>query len=81
MLSIIVLSSDGSTIYVYLDGVLIDTRELHYEALNDALGQCSKDYIISKKDHLSKFDGLSTIISIKKTSLLKLLDNPLQIKL
>lgn len=43
-----------------LDGVLIDTRELHFEVLNDALREVSPKYVISHKDHLSKFDGLST---------------------
>jgi HAD superfamily hydrolase (TIGR01509 family) len=43
-----------------LDGVLIDARDLHYEALNDALSQIDPKYIISKEDHLSKFDGLPT---------------------
>jgi HAD superfamily hydrolase (TIGR01509 family) len=43
-----------------LDGVLIDTRQLHYEILNESLSEISEDYIISHKEHLSKFDGLST---------------------
>jgi HAD superfamily hydrolase (TIGR01509 family) len=54
-----------------LDGVLIDTRELHFEVLNEALKEVSEEYIISHKDHLSKFDGLSTkrkleILSIER---------------
>jgi len=43
-----------------LDGVLIDSRELHYEALNDALNLYSSDYVISREEHLSIYDGLST---------------------
>lgn len=43
-----------------LDGVLIDSRELHYEVLNKALASVSDAYIISKKEHLTKYDGLST---------------------
>jgi len=43
-----------------LDGVLIDARDLHYNALNDALSQIDPKYVISKEDHLSKFDGLPT---------------------
>jgi HAD superfamily hydrolase (TIGR01509 family) len=43
-----------------LDGVLIDTRELHFEVLNESLKEVSSDYVISHKDHLTKFDGLST---------------------
>jgi HAD superfamily hydrolase (TIGR01509 family) len=43
-----------------LDGVLIDTRELHFITLNKALEEISKEYIISEKEHLSKYDGLPT---------------------
>ena len=28
-----------------LDGVLVDARELHYEALNEALGEIDKKYV------------------------------------
>lgn len=43
-----------------LDGVLIDSREMHYEALNRALGKVSYDYVISREEHLSLYDGLPT---------------------
>ena len=43
-----------------LDGVLIDSRELHYEALNDALRKIDPKYIINRDEHLSKYDGLNT---------------------
>ena len=43
-----------------LDGVLVDARELHYEALNDALGDVDEKYVIGREEHLSRFDGLST---------------------
>lgn len=43
-----------------LDGVLITTRTLHYEVLNQALAEEGKQYVISYQDHLLKFDGLST---------------------
>ncbi len=45
-----------------LDGVLIDTRNLHFDVLNQALWQESEtdQYTISHQDHLLKFDGLST---------------------
>ncbi len=43
-----------------LDGVLVDARELHYNALNKALGSIDKKYIISREEHLSTYDGLST---------------------
>ena len=43
-----------------LDGVLIDSREMHYESLNRALGNVSWDYVISREEHLSLYDGLPT---------------------
>jgi len=41
-----------------MDGVLIDARDWHYEALNRALGHFG--YRISRESHLSTFDGLPT---------------------
>jgi len=41
-----------------MDGVLIDAREWHYEALNKALGHFG--YTISRFDHLVTYDGLPT---------------------
>lgn len=41
-----------------MDGVLIDAREWHYEALNRALGLLG--YEITRYEHLSTFDGLPT---------------------
>lgn len=43
-----------------LDGVLVDSREHHFIALNRALAEIDERYVISKKDHLQLFDGLST---------------------
>jgi len=43
-----------------LDGVLIESRNLHYDALNRALINIDKKYIISKEEHLSTYDGLNT---------------------
>ena len=43
-----------------LDGVLIDSRELHYDALNLALSQFGQEFMISREEHLSKYDGLNT---------------------
>ena len=50
-----------------LDGVLIDSRELHYQALNKALSQIDYKYVITREEHLSKYDGLNTT---KKLSML-----------
>lgn len=43
-----------------LDGVLVDAKELHYEALNRALATIDPKYIIGIEEHLSKYDGLNT---------------------
>lgn len=43
-----------------LDGVLVDAREIHYEALNQALAEVSDEYVINRQEHLSIYDGLST---------------------
>ena len=40
-----------------LDGVLVEAKNIHYDALNDALGH---DYAISWNEHLSTYDGLKT---------------------
>ena len=40
-----------------LDGVLIDSKQTHYEALNRALGT---EYAITIEEHLSTYDGLPT---------------------
>ena len=36
-----------------LDGVLVDARELHYEALNKALRALDEKYVISREVHFS----------------------------
>jgi HAD superfamily hydrolase (TIGR01509 family) len=43
-----------------LDGVLLDSRELHYDALNNALRKFGEQYVITREEHLSKYDGLNT---------------------
>jgi beta-phosphoglucomutase-like phosphatase (HAD superfamily)/dTDP-glucose pyrophosphorylase len=43
-----------------LDGVLIDSRDMHYEALNCALANVDEKYVITKDEHLSVYDGLPT---------------------
>ena len=45
-------------IFFDLDGVLVDAREWHYDALNRALSLFG--YKISKYDHLHTYDGLPT---------------------
>ena len=43
-----------------LDGVLVEAKNIHYEALNDALCFVGKEYPISWNEHLSTYDGLKT---------------------
>jgi HAD superfamily hydrolase (TIGR01509 family) len=40
-----------------LDGVLVEAKTIHFEALNEALGE---KYSIEWGEHLSKYDGLKT---------------------
>jgi HAD superfamily hydrolase (TIGR01509 family) len=50
-----------------LDGVLIESRELHYHSLNNALISIDPKYVILRDEHLSVYDGLNTT---KKLNLL-----------
>ena len=50
-----------------LDGVLVDSRELHYEALNKALESIGMG-TISREEHLSTYDGLSTTKKLQMLS-------------
>ena len=51
-----------------LDGVLIDSRELHFLALNKALTTIDPKFEISESDHLKFFDGLNTRDKLKLLS-------------
>jgi len=48
-----------------LDGVLVDSRPLHYYALNDALSEIDPKYIISHDEHIAKYDGNTTTTKLK----------------
>ena len=48
-----------------LDGVLIDSKDYHFEALNLALGE---KYSISREEHLNDYDGLPTSEKLKLLS-------------
>lgn len=52
-----------------MDGVLIDAKEWHYEALNRALGLFG--YEISRYDHLVTYDGLPTSKKLEMLSMEK----------
>jgi HAD superfamily hydrolase (TIGR01509 family) len=43
-----------------LDGVIVDTKEIHYRALNDAISQVDPKYIITELEHVARYDGLKT---------------------
>lgn len=51
-----------------LDGVLVDTKQIHFEALNEALKQLAPDFIISEDEHYAIYDGLPTEIKLKMLS-------------
>lgn len=51
----------GSKLIIFdLDGVLLDSRDLHFESLNMALELISPSHVISRPEHLKLFDGLNT---------------------
>ena len=47
-----------------LDGVLVDTKKIHFNALNVALKSINFDQI-SFKDHINIYDGLPTLEKLK----------------
>ena len=49
-----------------LDGVLLDAKEWHYNALNKALSHFG--LFIGRDEHLEFFDGLPTKVKLKKLS-------------
>jgi len=57
-----------------LDGVLIESRELHFRALNSALARISPQFVIPREEHLSTYDGLNTTRKLEILSELKGLD-------
>ena len=53
--------SDTTKLVIFdLDGVLIDSKDVHFEALNRALREVSSEFEITPHEHATKFDGLST---------------------
>ena len=52
------LKSEFKAILFDMDGVLVDAREWHFQALNEAL--IPFGYEITEADHLNRFNGLST---------------------
>ena len=54
-----------------LDGVLVDAKEIHYDALNNALQNIDPKFVISWEDHLKKYDGMKTYDKLKLLSINK----------
>ena len=52
------------TIIFDLDGVVVDTKLIHFFSLNEALKKTKKKYSISYSDHLKMYDGLPTVTKI-----------------
>lgn len=48
-----------------LDGVLIDSKEIHYAALNKAISLFSDQYIISREEQEKTYEGLPTKLKLK----------------
>ena len=51
------ISKDIKAVFFDLDGVLVEAKIIHYDALNEAL---PAEFQISWKEHLSIYDGLKT---------------------
>ena len=43
-----------------LDGTLVDSKEVHFNALNEALKEIDPKYVISKEDQEKMFEGIPT---------------------
>ena len=54
-----------------LDGVLVDTKEIHFQSLNYSLEKINKKYVISFEEHLKYFDALSTYQKLELLTKLK----------
>ena len=54
-----------------LDGVLIDSKDLHFESLNMALKEIDEKFLISRDEHVSIYDGLNTSKKLELLSKLK----------
>ena len=66
-----IAQSTNKLVIFDLDGVLIDSRELHFHSLNDALKSVDVKYVIARDEHLSIYDGLNTTHKLKLLSELK----------
>jgi HAD superfamily hydrolase (TIGR01509 family) len=62
-----------------LDGTLVDSRDTHYHALNDALREATQSdrFLITREEHYSTYDGLPTSKKLEMLSSKKGLDRKL----
>jgi len=51
-----------------LDGVLVEAKNLHFQALNEALSEINPGYKIDWSEHLNKYDGLKTYQKLRLLS-------------
>ena len=66
------LESQGKfEIYCDLDGVLVEAKEIHFNALNSALEEINPNLVISWEEHLRCYDGLKTYDKLKVLSFKK----------
>ena len=63
------------TIIFDLDGVLITSKNIHFESLNRALVENKIRYQISYEDHLKSFDGLPTVKKLEILNRKKLVES------
>ena len=63
-----------------LDGVLVDTKKIHFDALNNALKSINFEEI-TFKDHVNIYDGLPTLEKLKILSNKKGLNKKLFLKI
>ena len=63
-----------STLIFDLDGVLVDTKMLHFKSLNKALSKHRSNLRITLSDHIQIYDGLSTNEKLKILNKKKVLD-------
>jgi len=62
-----------------LDGVLVESHDLHYEALNRALlEEAGAEYVISRDEHLHVYDGLTANQKLNMLEVAKGLPRDLQ---
>lgn len=63
-----------------LDGVLVDSKDIHYQSLNMALSDIDNKYVIDREEHLARYDGRPTKVKLKMLSETKALPESLHNK-